>query len=169
MKEYLTFGGLPRVALARKSTDKIDLLDDIYKVFDFDTPAGDERMAFCGNGALNELQKVIAADTNSDININEHPVKVFGYDFRELILPQGRILLRTHPLLSQHARFTKSMFILDFSSIKYVTISGRDTKINDDVQNKDEDLRRGYIQTECGLMVDYAGITNAYLGNISAT
>lgn len=146
-----------------------NLLDDIYKVFDFDTPAGDERIGFCGNGALNELQKIIAADTNSDININQHPVKVFGYDFREFVMPQGRLLLRTHPLLSQHARFTKSMFILDFSSIKYVTISGRDTKINDDVQNKDEDLRRGYIQTECGLMVDYAGITNAYLGNISAT
>lgn len=146
-----------------------NLLDDIYKVFDFDTPAGDERIAFMGNGALNELQKIIAADTNSDINLNQHPVKVYGFDFRELILPQGRILMRTHPLMSQHARFTKSAFVLDFASIKYVTLAGRDTKIKDDVQNADEDLRRGYIQTECGLMVDFAGITNAYLGNISAT
>lgn len=145
------------------------LLDDIYKVFDFDTAAGDERIMFCGNGALNELQKIVAADTNSDININEHPVKVFGYDFRELVLPQGRILMRTHPLMSQHPRYTKSGFILDFSSIKYVSIAGRDTKVNDDVQNKDEDLRRGYIQTECGLMVDFGGLTNCYLGNISAT
>jgi hypothetical protein len=158
-----------RTTIYGAATTVTSLLDNIYKVFDFDTPAGDERIGFCGNGALNELQKIIAADSNSDININQHPVKVFGYDFREFVMPQGRLLLRTHPLLSQHARFTKSMFILDFSSIKYVTISGRDTKINDDVQNKDEDLRRGYIQTECGLMVDYAGITNAYLGNISAT
>ena len=36
-------------------------------------------------------------------------------------------------------------------------------------QNKDEDVRRGFIQSDMGLMVDYGGLTNAYLGNISAT
>ena len=43
------------------------------------------------------------------------------------------------------------------------------TKTYDDVQNRDEDVRRGYVQTECSLMVDYGGLTMAYLGNISKT
>ncbi len=35
--------------------------------------------------------------------------------------------------------------------------------------SKDEDVRRGYFQTECSLMVDAGGLSQAYLGNISAT
>jgi hypothetical protein len=42
----------------------------------------------------------------------------------------------------------------------------RDTKTMDDVQQKDEDVRRGFIQTECSIMVDYGGLTMGYLGNI---
>ena len=143
-------------------------LDAVYKVFDFDTPAGDERICFCGNGALNNLNKVIQADANTDIQYGG-VFKVYGMDFREFILPQGRLLLRTHPLLNRHSIYTKSMFILDFASINYVAMKNRDTKVRDDVQNKDEDVRRGYIQTECSLMVDRGGLTCGYLGNISNT
>jgi hypothetical protein len=39
----------------------------------------------------------------------------------------------------------------------------------DDVQAKDEDVRRGFYQTECGLQVDRGGTTMFYLGNILAT
>ena len=60
--------------------------------------------------------------------------------------------------------------MLDFSSIKYVTMKGRpDGKMKDDVQNDDEDVWRGYIQTDCSLMLDGGGLSNAYVGNISAT
>jgi hypothetical protein len=58
--------------------------------------------------------------------------------------------------------------ILDFSSIKYVYLKGRDTKTQDDVQNRDEDVRRGFVQTECSLMLDRAGLTCAYVGNVVA-
>lgn len=143
-------------------------LDAVYKVFDFDTPAGDERICFCGNGALNNLNKVIQADSNTDIQYGG-VFKVYGMDFREFILPQGRLLLRTHPLLNRHSMYTKSMFILDFASINYVNLRNRDTKVKDDIQAKDEDVRRGYVQTECSLMVDRGGLTCGYLGNISNT
>ena len=96
-------------------------------------------------------------------------IKMWGMDFQELIMPQGRILFKSHPLMSQHSIYKKSMFILDFSSIKYTCLKGRDTKVTDDIQTKGEDVRRGYVQTECSLMVDGGGITQAYLGNISAT
>jgi hypothetical protein len=62
------------------------------------------------------------------------------------------------------------MFIVDFSAVKYVTMKGRpDGKTFDDVQNKDEDVRRGYIQSDCSVMVDGGGLSCAYLGNITTT
>lgn len=146
-----------------------NFLDAIYKVFDYNTSAGDTRLAFCGNAALNSLQKVAAASTNVRMN-SDKVLKVYGTDFREFIMPQGRLLLRTHPLLNlQGGIYTKSMFVLDFSAIKYVAMKNRDTKTFDDVQAKDEDVRRGYVQTEMGLMLDYGGLTCAYLGNIVDT
>ena len=34
-----------------------NLLDQVSTVFDWDSMAGDQRMVFCGNGALNEFNK----------------------------------------------------------------------------------------------------------------
>lgn len=141
------------------------LLDVIYPVFDFETGAGDERIAFCGNGFLNKFNKTVNADANSDIQYMG-PVKVFGMELMEFRMPQGRIFLKTHPLMNQHGKYTDSCFILDFDSINYVPLRNRDTKAKDDVQNKDEDVRRGFYQTECSLMVDRGGLTMAYLGNM---
>lgn len=149
-------------------TTWFDLLDRVYPVFDFDTPAGAERIAMVGNGALNALNKIIAADTTSDIQWGGI-VKVYGMDLRELILPQGRLLLRSHPLLNRHGKYTNSMWVLDFASINYVTLKGRDTKIKDNVQNADEDLKRGFIQTECSIELARGGLTCAYIGNINYT
>lgn len=139
-------------------------LDAVYKVFDFDTPAGDQRICFCGNLALNILNKAIGSNANVNINYDK-VVSVYGMNFREYVLPQGTIYLRTHPLMNRHPTFAKSMFVLDFASINYVELKGRGTKTQDDVQNKDEDVRRGYIQTECSVELDRGGLTCAYLGN----
>lgn len=144
-------------------------LDAVYKVFNWDSPAGDERIVFAGNVALNEMNKVIKADSASRISWGG-TITAYGMNFREFIMPQGRLLIRTHPLLNRHPTlYGKSMWILDFASINYVALKNRDTKVKDDVQNKDEDVRRGFIQTECSLMVDRGGLTCGYLGNVSAT
>lgn len=143
-------------------------IDAVQPVFDFSLGGGDTRVGFCGNFARTELGKVIQATTGIRMELG-NVIKLWGQNFQELITPQGRLLLKNHPLLSQHPLYKKSMFILDFSAIKYVCLKNRDTKNYDDVQNKDEDVRRGYIQTECSLMVDGGGISCAYLGNISAT
>lgn len=155
-----------RTHVYSSGTTWFDLVDRIYKVFDFDTPAGDERIAMVGNGALNALNKIIAADTNSDIQWGGI-VKVYGMNLRELIMPQGRLLLRSHPLLNRHSLYTKSMWVIDFASLEYVTLKGRDTKVRDHVENDDEDVSRGYIQTECSLQVNRGGLTCAYIGNVN--
>ena len=159
-------GGRTRIYAAAVTV--FNLIDDISPCFDYASPGGDTRIAFCGNQALIELNKIVQADANSEIQYGGI-VKVFGMDFRELMMPQGRLLIKTHPLMSLHAVFKQSMFIIDFSVLKYVFLRGRDTKAKDDVQNPDEDLRRGFYQTECSLMVDFGGLTCGYLGNISQT
>lgn len=148
-----------------------NLLDAISPVFDYSSPSGDTRVALVGNGALNQINKAIAESSGSSgIQIYwGAEQKSWGMNFRELIFPQGRILLKTHPLYSRHSLYTNSMLILDMGVIKYVPLKGRDTKAKDDIQNKGEDVRRGMWQTECSLMVDYAGQTLGYIGNFGAT
>ena len=144
------------------------LLDAIAPVFDYNTGAGDTRIAFLGNKAAMELGKIANAATNIHINATER-VKVYGIHFQELIMPQGRVLFKTHPLLSRHGLYRRSMFVMDFDALKWAPLEGRDTKAKDDVQQEDEDVRRGFFQTEGGIEVGYGGLTMAYVGNISST
>lgn len=143
-------------------------LDAVAPVFDWNSPAGDDRIVFCGNTALNELNKVIQTDSNTQIQYGGK-IQVFGMNMREFILPQGRLLLRTHPLLNRHGLYKSSMWILDFSALRWVPLRGRDTKFMDNIQNNDEDGQKGQWLTEAGLQVDFGGLTCGYLGNVSAT
>lgn len=150
-------------------TTIFSLMDQISPIFNYVSPAGNERAAFVGNGAMNALNKIITADGNGDIQWAGLQ-KVYGMYFNVLQFPQGRILLKTHPLMSRFgSSYTNSMLILDMSSITYVTLKGRDTKVTDDVQSKSEDLRRGFIQTDCSVEVDRGGVTCAYIGNVNYT
>ena len=148
-----------------------DFLDQVAPVFDFDTQAGDERIAFCGNAALNFLNKKIAAAsgmTAIQLNVDKE-VNSFGVKFVEFVLPQGKLYLKTHPLMNRHALYKNSMFITDMSALKWRPMKGRDTRFKDNVQAKDEDVRRGYWQTEGGLEIAYGGLTCGYLGGFDAT
>lgn len=172
-KPMRTMGGLREFIPASRTTifgapiTANTFLDASFKTFDFESDAGDERIIFAGNGALNAFNKQVNADANTDITY-QGPVKVYGMRFNEFLVPQGRFLIKTHPLMNQHPRYTNSMFILDFSMIRYVYLRNRDTKVMDDVQTKDEDVRRGFVQTECSLRVDGGGLSMAYMGNITA-
>lgn len=141
-------------------------LDALAPIFDFDTGAGDTRMVFAGNQALIELSKIFVNEVTFNVN---NKVTVYGMDFQEFILPMGRVLLKSHPLLSRHGLYKKSMFAVDFDAFKYVKQKGRPDIVRDDVQTKEEDVRRGFIQTDASCSVDYGGLTMAYLGNVSST
>lgn len=161
-----------------------NFLSGVYRAFDYNSDAGDERIMFCGNVALNALNMMAhrnpAGGTTANVqNIQwGAPLKLYGMNLRELILPQGRILVRTHPLLNRHGRYVSSTWtpgiynascwILDFSCIEYVTLKGRDTRTKDDVQNKDEDVRRGFVQSDCSIQLDKGGLTCTYLGGVNA-
>ncbi len=173
-KPKRTMGGLRTFIPASNTTvfgsavTPASLVTALAPIFDFNTGAGDTRIAFVGNEAALQMGIALNAATNVRINTTER-VKVYGIHFQELILPQGRILFKTHPLLSRHGLYKKSMFVVDFDALKWAPLEGRDTKAKDDVQADDEDVRRGFFQTEGGIEVGYGGLTMAYLGNISAT
>lgn len=140
--------------------------------FDFAaSKAGNTRIGFAGTTAVIELAKVHQNTTTGFqfYGNRDNMVTVFGFDFKEFITPNGRLLIKTHPLMERHPIYQKSMFVVDFDALRWVYMKNRDTKSHDDVQAKDEDVRRGYIMTEGSIEVHYGGLTMAYIGNISAT
>lgn len=138
-------------------------LDSTTPVFDWDTPAGDERIVFCGNGYLNTLN--LLANSNGQVRFGD-VISVFGMKMREFILPQGRLFLRTHPLMNRHAQYKDSAFILDMGSLRWVPL--RDTKSQDNIQANDADTRKGQWMTEAGLRVDRGGLSCGYHGNFNS-
>lgn len=143
--------------------------DAVQPIFDFDTEAGDTRIAFCGNAALNHLNKrIMSASGQSALNVNFNGnTKVYGMNFVEYVLPQGRLLLKTHPLMNRHSLYQNAMFVIDFSAMRWRPMKNSDTKFMDDIQTKDEDLRRGQWITEAGLEVRYGGLTCGYIGGFN--
>ena len=145
-------------------------LDAVAPVFDFDSPAGDTRMAFVGNSALNHFNKKIADGSGqSALNIQlGQKDKVFGMNFMEYLLPQGRLLLKTHPLMNRHSLYKNSMFVIDFSALRWRPMRNRDTKFQDNIQAKGEDARRGQWITEAGIELQFGGLTCGYIGGFGA-
>lgn len=67
-KEYLLFGGFPRIANEKNFENKIDLLDDIYKTYLLkDVRAFIRNEDFVG---FNKLLRLLSAQTGNMINVN---------------------------------------------------------------------------------------------------
>jgi len=95
-----------------------DFLDTISPIFDYakESMAGNERIVLCGNGFLNNLNKVARNSSSTRINF-DGVLRLYGMDLNKYVLPQGTLAIKTHPLMSTHGRFKNSAFFLDFSNI----------------------------------------------------
>ncbi len=136
-------------------------LDDVYPIWDYDTDAGNERIAFCGNGFLNSLNKLAKNSTSTRINFDGY-IEVYGMRLARWILPQGTVYFRTHPLFNTHGRFTNDGLIFDPSVLRYRYL--RDTKSQPNIQAPDADEEKGQWLTECGMEFHHAKTTK-YLSN----
>jgi len=172
-KPIRTFDGIRRFIPSSNTTifagapDTVNtMLDSMHVVFDYESPAGDTRLLMCGNGFLNEFNKVLKA--TGSVEFGER-LSVFGMNFREYILPQGRFLVKTHPLMNRHSLYKDAAFALDMSAIRYRPLRGRDTKFKDNIQADGEDVVRGEWMTEAGLEVRFGGTTLGYFASLSAT
>ncbi len=137
--------------------------DDIYDVFDYDSEggAGDERICYCGNIALNTINKI--AKAAGEVHHIE-TVKLYGMNLTKWVTPQGTFYLKSHPLLNQHPEFRASMFITDPTGIRYRPF--RDTVPQDDIQETDEDTCKGQWLTEAGFEFNHMECMK-YLGNLA--
>lgn len=173
-KPQRTFDGIRKFISATTTTvftapyNLNDLMAAIGKVFDWDTEAGDTRIAFVGNGVLNAINnRMINTSGQTAVNINyDSTTKVFGVNFTEVRTPMGTLLMKSHPLMNRHSVYRNSMLILDFSSLKWRPMRNRDTKFKDNVQLPDEDTHKGFWQTEAGLEVWHGGLTNGWIGGM---
>lgn len=127
--------------------------DAVYKVFDYNSGAGDERIVLAGNGFLNSLNKLASTQARTRVNFNGI-VDVYGMKLQRWVLPQGTIYVKSHPLFNVHARFNNDAAILDPSSLKYRTF--RDTTFKDNIQANDADSEKGQWISEVGLEVEHA-------------
>lgn len=127
--------------------------DSVYKVFDYNSGAGSERIVFSGNGFLNSLNKLAASQSRTRVNFDK-VVDLYGMKLQRWILPQGELYVKSHPLFNLHARFTHDAVIIDPSSIKYRHM--RDTAFKDNIQANDEDSEKGQWLTEAGLELEHA-------------
>ncbi len=137
------------------------MLDATFRMFDYDTEAGNERIGFCGNGFLNSLNKLAKNASSTRVNFNGI-VDIYGMKLQRWILPQGEVYLRTHPAFNVHARFTNDCFFFDPTVVKYRHL--RDTKMQDNIQANDADEQKGQWITEAGIELEHAK-TCAWLSN----
>ena len=143
-----------------------DFFDAVSDVFDYTgdgSTGGDERLAFCGNTAMTAISKAAAAA--GDVNFGEI-VKVYGMNVTRLVMPQGSLMLKTHPLMSRNGAFTGGMLVVDPPGVKYRNLAGRDTDFEDNIQTPGQDSQKGQWLTEAGIELHHME-TMKYLGGIS--
>jgi len=141
----------PTVQLLTATTaTEEDFLDATYGMWDYNVPeSGSERIAFCGNGFLNRLNKIVLADSATRINYDGQ-VDVFGMKLMRWVLPQGTIYMRTHPLMNTNSLYTNAAFIINPPGVRYRPLVGRDTKFEDNIQLPGADQKKGQWLTEAG-------------------
>lgn len=142
-----------------------EFLDALDPVFQFDTEAGNTRIAFCGSGAYMALPRIFGDSAQIQFTGN---ISLWKIDFQRVAFPFGEIAFKIHPLMSAHPVWRNSILVLDFSALVYRPLRGRDTTFKDNIQLPDEDKIRGQWLTEAGLEVQYGGLTCAYLGGVTA-
>jgi len=139
--------------------------DAVYKVFNYDTGAGDERIVLAGNGALNSLNALAKNQSRTRVHF-DGVINQYGMKLQKWIMPQGTLYVKTHPLFNLHARFTNDMMILDPSTFKIRTM--RDTHFKDNIQDNDADGKKGQWLSEIGF--EFAHLkTSAWLSNFVVT
>jgi hypothetical protein len=140
----------PTIKVLATTFTEEDFLDATYGMWDYNVPeSGDERIAFCGNGFINYLNKAVLADSATRINYNG-TVDMFGMKMQKWVLPQGTIYLKTHPLMNTNTRFTNACFIINPPGVRVRPLTGRDTKLEDNIQANDADQKKGQWISEIG-------------------
>lgn len=163
-----TMGGLRNMVTSNNTVFSVDPTMDTFiaaisPVFDYEAgAAGDQRIVYAGNGAINYLNKLVASDSATRINY-DGMIKIYGQNLRQYTIPQGTFAIKSHPLFNVHPLYTYSMFVVNPSGLVYRPLKNGDTKIQKNIQAPDEDLRKDQWLTEATLELHYER-SFAYIG-----
>jgi len=125
----------------------------------------DEKLAFCGSGALLGIQRLVKATGAYQLNVRE---KAYGIAVVEWITPFGIVNFKRHPLFSYEATNRNSIVVFEPADVKYRYIT--DTKyMVDEAYGKGggtgKDGKEEEYLTEAGLEF-YHGEKTGYLNGI---
>lgn len=138
-------------------------IEAVEGVFDYDADAaGDERIVFCGNQAINWLNRLVTADSSTRVNY-QGEVSAWGMNLSKFRIPQGTLYFKTHPLLNVHPTYKASMFVTNPAGMIWRPLKNRDTKVEQNIQPNDADYRKDQFLTEAGLELHFER-TFAYIG-----
>ncbi len=163
-----TMGGLREMVTSNVTVFTGDPTIDTFiaalsPVFDYEAgAAGNERIVYAGNGAVNYLNALIASDSSTRINYDGE-IKIYGQILRKFSIPQGSFAIKSHPLMNVHPLYTYSMFVVNPAGLIYRPLKASDTKIQKNIQANDADLRKDQWLTEATLELHYER-SFAYLG-----
>lgn len=142
-----------------------NFIDAISPVFDYAGEGNSNtRVCLAGNQALTNLNKLARDSSSTRINFDK-VVDFYGMKLQRWILPQGELLIKTHPLFNTHPVYTKSMIGLNMKGLIDRTL--RATKFEDNIQANDADYQKGQWITESGLEMHHEQ-THFYLSNMTA-
>lgn len=140
LNQYLIFGGLPRIALTKIKTEKIELLDDIYRTYLIrDVRSYIKNQDVVG---FNKLIKVISSRIGNLININEIS-KITMLPYRKCeeylnLLEQMYIVKLISPLSTNKRKEItkmKKLYFLDIGLRNMIYNSFNDIEIRGDNGN----------------------------------
>jgi len=141
-----------------------NFIDAVSPVFDYKgSGSSNTRICFAGNLALTNLNRLARDSASSRINF-DGTVKTFGMELQKWVLPQGTLLIRTHPLFNTHPVYSKSMLGLNMKGL--IDRPLRATKFEDNIQLPGDDFEKGQWLTESGLELQHEQ-THFYLSNMA--
>ena len=155
-----TMAGLREMVVSNRTQFAADPTIDTFiaalsPVFDYEAgAAGDERIIYAGNGAINYLNKLVASESSTRVNYDGE-IDIYGQKLRKFSVPQGSFAIKSHPLMNVHPVYTYSMFIVNPSGLIYRPLKNSDTKIQKNIQAPDADLRKDQWLTEATLELHY--------------
>ncbi|UCE50138.1 MAG: DUF5309 family protein [Phycisphaerales bacterium] len=155
-----TMGGISEMVTSNRTVFAADptittFINALSPVYDYEAgSAGNERIIYAGNGAINFLNSLVASDSSTRINYDGE-IKLYGQILRKFSIPQGSFAIKSHPLMNVHPLYTYSMFIVNPAGLVYRPLKNRDTKIQKNIQANDEDKRKDQWLTECTLELHY--------------
>jgi len=113
--------------------------------------APNERIAFCGNGALTVLNNIARLTGNSTTYITPGQTE-FGIKINKWMTPFGDITLMTHPLFNENPTWTKNIYILHPGAMRMRYLSRTSTDAYDrDGTRAGVDGDFGVLTTECSV------------------